>query len=309
MEHNLDSTFNKRWEFFYGKNNLSKILKALKEEDPRFIIPNSLKTNKNELKDILSKKGFEFSYVNDFDSLLVNYEPFNIVSTPEYLSGFFSIHALTSIIPPSNISLNPNNLIFDLAAAPGIKTGILAQKMGNKGTILAIEKSKARISALRANLSRLGVLNTIIIMFDSTRLPELKLMADHILLDAPCSGTGLKHTKNKRLRHRIKNDINRHASLQSKLLNKAWNQLKPGGTLIYSTCSLEPEEGEVQIDDFINHHENEVELLSLNCNIGQSGSKTNWIEPFRHNLKNTRRIFPGKGIDGFFVAALHKKVL
>ncbi|MHA1214048.1 MAG: RsmB/NOP family class I SAM-dependent RNA methyltransferase [Candidatus Hodarchaeales archaeon] len=306
MEFDLDSSYSKRWELFYGKNKLSEILEALKQEDPRFIIPNSLKTNKNELKDLLSSKGFELSHVDNFDSLIVNYEPFNIVSTPEYLSGYFSIHALTSILPPSNFNLNPEDLVFDLAAAPGIKTGILAQRMSNKGIILAIEKSKARISALRANLSRLGISNTIILMFDSTRLPELKIKANHILLDAPCSGTGLKHTKNKRLRHRIKHDIIRHASLQSKLLESAWHQLKQGGTLIYSTCSLEPEEGEVQIDNFINKHENEAELLPLNCNLGNPGKDTKWIEPFRHNLKNTRRIFPGPGLDGFFIAALQK---
>ncbi|MFX0206549.1 MAG: RsmB/NOP family class I SAM-dependent RNA methyltransferase [Candidatus Hodarchaeota archaeon] len=245
---------------------------------------------------------------NDFNILIIKHEPFNIVSSPEYLTGYFSIQSLTSLIPPKCLQPNLNSLVADLAASPGIKTCLLAQKMENHGTIIAVEKSKSRVAALKANLARMGVWNAIVLNYDATLFPKLNTQADHILLDAPCSGTGLKTTKDKRIKPRKLKDVFRQAKKQKNLLESAWKQLKPNGTLVYSTCSLEPEEGEVQINEFLERHAEEVKLQPVPFNIGFPGNKTNWKIPLHHYLKNTKRIFPDIGCDGFFVAIL-KKVL
>ncbi len=304
----IPEEFIKRWETFYGKFRTESITTNLKKTDPRIIVPNSLKTKLSSLKLQLERKNFKFEETNEFNGLIVKFEPFNIVSTPEYLSGMFSIQALSSLIPPLSLQSSPNSIVTDLTASPGIKTCFLAQQMNNEGTIIAIEKSKLRISALKANITRMGVMNTIILNFDAVMFPKLDIFVDHILLDAPCSGTGLKLIKNKRLGPRILKDIFRMAQRQEILLENAWKQLKPNGTLVYSTCSLEPEEGEVQINNFLDHHENEAILLSIPFNIGSPGNETTWESPLHPQLVKTKRIFPKQGYDGFFTAILKKVI-
>jgi 16S rRNA C967 or C1407 C5-methylase (RsmB/RsmF family) len=154
----------------------------------------------------------------------------------------------------------------------------------------------------------MGVFNTIILNGDSRLFPKLNIKVDHILLDAPCSGTGLKLKKNKRLKPRILHDIHRHAEIQNDILEAAWKQLKVKGTLVYSTCSLEPEEGEVQISNFLSRHGKGVEILPINKVNGISGDKTIWKENLDPQVSKTKRIFPSQGMDGFFIALL-KKVL
>ncbi len=306
-QNNIPMEFIERWKSFYGKSQTESIIHNLRQNEPRIIVPNLLKTNIPNLVLQLESNGFKFKKINEFNGLIVTFEPFNIVSTPEYLSGMFSIQALSSLIPPLSLQPSSNSIVADLTASPGIKTSLLAQQMNNRGTIIAIEKSSKRIPALKANLIRMGVLNTIILNLDSVLFPKLDIQVDHILLDAPCSGTGLKLTKNKRLRPRILNDIFRLAKQQEALIEKAWEQLKPNGTLVYSTCSLEPEEGEVQIENFLELHKNEVVLLSIPFDIGSSGSNTNWKTPLNTQLVKTKRIFPKLGYDGFFTAILKKR--
>jgi NOL1/NOP2/sun family putative RNA methylase len=298
--------FIERWEFFYGEDQAKTILTNLKQRDPRILAPNILKIQLSKLKSFLESKGFKLERRDDFNILIIKKEPFNIVSTPEYLTGYFSIQSLTSLIPPKCLQLNPNSLVADLAASPGIKTCLLAQEMKNRGTIIAIEKSKSRIPALKSNLARMGVWNTLVLNFDATSFPKLNLHPDYILLDAPCSGTGLKTTKDKRIKPRKLKDIFRHVKKQKMLLESAWKQLKPNGTLVYSTCSLEPEEGEVQINNFLEKHVEEAKLQPVPFNIGLPGNKTNWQSPLHHQLEKTKRIFPDTGCDGFFVAILKK---
>jgi NOL1/NOP2/sun family putative RNA methylase len=307
-ENIIPEVFIERWERFYGINNTKSIISNLKRSDSKIIVHNSLKIESSDLKRQLEKKGFKFEEANEFNGLIVKFEPFNIVSTPEYLAGMFSIQALSSIIPPVSLRPTRQSIVADLTASPGIKTCFLAQQMHNQGTIIAIEKSKQRISALKANIARMGVMNTIILNFDSILFPKLNIYVDYILLDAPCSGTGLKLPKNKRLGPRMLKDISRQVRRQKLLLEAAWSQLKPNGTLVYSTCSLEPEEGEVQISNFLNQHENEAVLSPPPFNLGIPGDKTNWKSSLHPQLSRTLRIFPKPGYDGFFTAIVKKVI-
>ncbi len=302
----LSREFIKRWESFYGNSQAENIQKALRKEDPKVITPNTMMINKTELRTKLEKTGFKFGDRNFDESLVLEREPFKIVSTPEYLSGLFTIQAQTSLIPPKSLSPTSGAIVADLAASPGIKTSLLAQIMKNKGIIFAFEKSQQRLPALKANIARLGVFNTIILHCDALNLSYLKTTFDHILLDAPCSGTGLKLGKNKRIEKRIIGDISRQANIQKLLLERAWKQLKVKGTLVYSTCSLEPEEGEFQINQFVEKHENKVEILPIPIKYGLSGINTSSRKKYNPQIINTRRIFPSPGMDGFFVALLKK---
>ena len=308
MREKIPEIFIKRWEGFYGISKTKSIVTNLKHIDSKLLVHNSLKIEFKVLKTQLEARGFKFEQISEFNGLIVQFEPFSIVSTPEYLGGMFSIQAISSLIPPLSLQPTSQSIVADLTASPGIKTCFLAQQMHNQGTIIAIEKSKQRIPALKANIVRMGVMNTMILNFDSILFPKLDIRVDHILLDAPCSGTGLKITKNKRLGPRMLKDISRQVQRQKSLLEAAWSQLKPNGTLVYSTCSLEPEEGEVQISNFLGRHENEAVLIPLPFNVGSPGNKTNWISPLHPELSKTSRIFPKPGYDGFFTAKIKKVI-
>ena len=305
--HAVSESFIERWKTFYGEDRTQQILSYLDRLDPRIISPNILKTTTGSLIRQMERKGFKFDYIDEFNALLVQKEPYNIVSTPEYLSGLFSIQALTSLLPSKVLGPSENSFVIDMTASPGIKTCLLAQEMSNEGTILAIEKSKNRLSALKANLVRMGVFNTIILNFDATKVHRLKIQADSILLDAPCSGTGLKLSKNKRLEPRLIKDITRLAKQQKNLLESAWQRLKENGTLVYSTCSLEPEEGEILIHDFLLDHKQEVIVQPLAVPGGFSGAETQWNINNHSLLENTKRFLPNIGVDGFFLAKLQKR--
>ena len=306
VETTISREFIERWKKFYGSKTTVKILSDLKQFDPRVLAPNILYTSKAQLQESLETQGFRFAVKSPFNTLTLEFEPFNIVATTEYLSGLCTIQSLTSLIPPNSLNPSPESLVADLAASPGIKTCLLAGLMNNTGTIFAIEKAKKRIPALKSNLARMGIYNTVILNGDARSFPELDIKVDHILLDAPCTGTGLKLKKNKRLERRLLNDVNRHALLQREMLDEAWKQLKVNGTIVYSTCSLEPEEGEAQINNFIARHKGQVNILPINFNTGIPGNNTLWTKTFDSQMSNTRRIFPSQGIDGFFIALMEK---
>ncbi len=305
-EKSIPREFSDRWRRFYGEKPTRNILEILEHSDPRIIAPNLLYTTKPELKQSLEKQGFRFKSQSQLGCLILDFEPFSIVASKEYLSGQFTIQSLTSIIPPKSLNPLSDSLVADMTASPGIKTCLLASSMKNTGTIFAIEKSKKRIPALKSNLARMGVYNTIILNGDARSFPKLDIKVDHVLLDAPCSGTGLKLSKNKRLEPRLIKDIKRHSQVQKELLDKAWSQLRVNGTLVYSTCSLEPEEGEVQINEFLTRHDGEVRVLPIKINIGVPGSNTQWDTVYHSQISKTKRIFPSQGMDGFFVTLMEK---
>ncbi|MHA1993471.1 MAG: RsmB/NOP family class I SAM-dependent RNA methyltransferase [Candidatus Hodarchaeales archaeon] len=306
IEKTISREFIKRWGNFYGRNITGRILRELGKSDPRILAPNTLYTSKRQLQENLENQGFRFATESPFNSLILDFEPFNIVATTEYLSGLFTIQSLTSLIPSKSLNPSHGSVVADLAASPGIKTCLLAELMKNTGTIYAIEKAKKRIPALKANLARMGIYNTVILNGDARSFPDLNIEVDHILLDAPCTGTGLKLRKNKRLERRVLNDVNRHAQTQREMLEEAWKQLKNHGTIVYSTCSLEPEEGEVQINNFIARHEGQIQVLPIGFKTGIPGNITRWNETLDSQIRNTRRIFPDQGMDGFFIALMEK---
>ena len=184
----------------------------------KVITPNILRISKAELRENLEQVGFKFEDQDFDESLVLLREPFKIVSTPEYLAGLFSIQAQTSLIPPKSLNPTPGKIIADLGASPGIKTSILAQIMKNTGTIFAFEKSQRRLPALKANIARMGVFNTIILHCDALNISDLNTTVDHILLDAPCSGTGTIRKSLKTLQMWNINSINKCAGVQKALL-------------------------------------------------------------------------------------------
>lgn len=223
-------------------------------------------------------------------------------STAEHLSGLFYIQEASSMLPVAALFADGAApvRVMDVAAAPGSKTTQIAAKMGNRGMLLANEFSASRVKVLHANISRCGISNTALTHFDGrvfgAALPEC---FDAILLDAPCSGEGVVRKDPDALKNWSLASNQAIAETQRELIDSAFHALRPGGTLVYSTCTLNREENESVIAWLLARYPQEVEVLLLG-ELFASADQALTPEGFLH-------VFPQiYDCEGFFVARLRK---
>lgn len=223
-------------------------------------------------------------------------------STAEHLSGLFYIQEASSMLPVAALFADGNSpeRVMDVAAAPGSKTTQIAARMGNRGAILANEFSASRVKVLHANISRCGIHNVALTHFDGrvfgAALPE---SFDAILLDAPCSGEGVVRKDPDALKNWSVESNLEIAATQRELIDSAFHALRPGGTLVYSTCTLNRDENEDVCLWLKAQYPDAVEFLPLN-DLFVSAQEAITPEGFLH-------VFPQiYDCEGFFVARLRK---
>ncbi len=223
-------------------------------------------------------------------------------STAEHLSGLFYIQEASSMLPVAALFAEGNTpeRVMDVAAAPGSKTTQIAARMGNHGAILANEFSASRVKVLHANISRCGIQNVALTHFDGrvfgAALPEA---FDAILLDAPCSGEGVVRKDPDALKTWSVESNLEIAATQRELIDSAFHALRPGGTLVYSTCTLNRDENEDVCLWLKAQYPDAVEFLPLN-DLFATADEAATPEGFLH-------VFPQiYDCEGFFVARLRK---
>jgi len=231
----------------------------------------------------------------------------DIGNTIEHALGYYYVQEAASMIPPLVLNPQPGEHVLDVAASPGSKSSQIASMMENSGILVANDVTGLRLAALGINLQRTGVVNSIITLCAGERIKGV--MFDKILLDAPCSGTGTIRKSLKTLLMWNPDMIKRLAGLQRKLLVNAWSLLKPGGTLVYSTCSQEPEEDEAIVDFAIkNLSDVKVEQVKL-PHLKSTPPITSFDgKEYSPEVKKCLRLWPqDNDTEGFFVAKLVKK--
>ncbi len=220
----------------------------------------------NELKKRLEEKGVKLRKLDFCDYCFeVSHTPFSLSSTVEHLLGYFYIQDPNSMRPPLWLDLKQDDVVLDMCAAPGGKATHIAQF----STVVAVDINVARMRALKSNFIRMKLNNYIAYR---TNILKFEGKFDKILLDAPCTGTGVSERKVSR------EDVLTFQRIQRNLIDKAYELLNDGGTLVYSTCSVTREE-----------NENNLEYASSKFDI----------------IKYKR--FPKSKYNGFFVAKLVKK--
>ena len=230
---------------------------------------------------------------------------FDVGNLPEHQLGYVYVQDPASMIPPIVLDPKPGEFVLDLCAAPGSKTTQLAMMMANNGVLVANDVSGDRLKPLGLNLQRCGVMNTIVTVHANRHLPPV---FDRVLVDAPCSATGTVRRSLKALQMWSPGFVRRMAAEQRSILECGWRLLKPGGTLVYSTCTLEPEEDEGQVSAFLDRHP-DAEILLVDLPITRSPAVTSFNGAvYRQEVERCLRIGPeDNDTEGFFVAKLRKK--
>ena len=246
-------------EYFYknyGEEFTKKLLKANNEMPPFTIRVNTLKTSKSDLMSNLIELGFEIEETV-YDNALNILNPKGIIDTKYFDEGHFYVQDLGSILVASFLNPRENSSLLDLCAAPGGKSTHLAEIMKNTGEIIACDKSQSKIKLIQENANRLGVKNI------ETRVNDARVLNkdfidkfDYVLVDAPCSGTGLYRKKPDIKWNKDLEDIKSLAEIQLEILDKAKDYVKDGGELLYSTCSLSKIENDDVVNKFLENNKN-----------------------------------------------------
>lgn len=280
---------------------LEKFLASMEAPPRTFIRVNTLKIPATALLKRLRDKGFTLSETDMPDCYEMTSGPYSIGASAEHLTGNLYVQDMSSLLPSLALAPVPGELVVDMAASPGGKSTHLAQLMQNQGTLVVIEKEPLRMPGLLVNLGRCGVMNSVVYNMDATELPKLGVKADKILLDAPCTGEGVIAKDKSRKTSRAMDDIMFCSNAQRDLVDAAVASLKPGGALVYSTCSFAPEEDELIVDYAVKKHGMKVEPLDY----GLPGITSFKEYTFDPQVKNARRMYPHvHGTLGFFVARL-----
>src|SRR3990170_8206555 len=224
----------------------------------------------------------------------------SVGATAEYLLGLYSVQEAAAQIPASLFNKPDRKTVLDACAAPGGKTVQLADLMGNTGVVVALDVNKKRLAALSNHLERCRVSNAIVYNLDARQASRLNLKFDRILLDVPCSGNFASDKE--WFKRRTLNDIERNAKLQREILTEAVACLNAEGEIVYSTCSLEPEENEVNMNWAIKHLNLQIE--TINC-YGQNGLTDVFGSRLDVSVAHSKRIWPAE-TQGFFVCKLKR---
>ncbi len=204
---------------------------------------NTLKISRQKLKQRLESIGVKTSEIPFAGTgLFIDKSDFSVGSAVEYLLGYYYIQDAASQTAAELLSPSEGELVLDCCAAPGGKTTHISQMMKNKGIVIALDKKSSRLIALKNNIERMGCENIIVYNMDALDVQKLGLTFDKILLDAPCSGNFTQEFG--WFDKRDIDGIRMNAENQKKLLAACFSVLREKGALVYSTCSLEPEEDE-----------------------------------------------------------------
>ena len=278
----------------YEEDTVNMIIQGLHEKKIVTLRVNTIKSNKDEVKQELSKENINFKDVNWYkDALIIeNVREEQIQKLEIYKQGKIYLQSLSSMIPPIILDPKPGKNILDMAAAPGGKTTQMAAISDNKAFITACERNKIRGEKLKYNLQKQGIASVNVMLEDARNLSDF-FSFDKILLDAPCSGSGTDNVFKKNFTKEL---IQKSSKTQEILLKKALKILKPGGEMIYSTCSILQSENEKILEKSLKNTSAKLVPVKLSGEILCLPSK----------IKEVAVIAPNEMFEGFFVAKIVK---
>lgn len=276
------------WLYELGNSELKEawepILQDYNNDALLVIRTNTLKCTKDSLRQALQNQGIKVTtHLNAPDALIIQ-RKINVFKLPEFKGGYFEMHDVSSQLVGHFASPQPGMRVIDGCAGNGGKTLHLASLMKNKGKVIALDLFAGKLDTLRCRASRAGISIIETRTIDTTKVVKrLYSSADLVLLDVPCSGLGVLK-RNPEIKWRLQpNDLENLRKTQEDILNRYSLMVKPGGTLVYSTCSVLPSENALQVKKFLQ-----------TC-----GNQFDFVED--------RVVSPTEGFDGFYMAKMLRK--
>jgi NOL1/NOP2/sun family putative RNA methylase len=264
---------------------------------------NTLRTSDDVLINKLRTLGADLAKV-DFltHGYWIGKTSFSLGASFEYLLGHYSLQEAASQYAVEALNPSKEDLVLDMCAAPGGKTTQIAAYMENQGRLMALDINRRRLYALENTLERCGVENCVAYCSDARDMDFKGLTFDKVLLDAPCSGNYAADTDWFMKRRLV--DVVNNAEYQRTLLEAATRLLTSGGELLYSTCSLEPEENELNIQWLLENSDVKLEKVE---GPGSPGLTDVFGKTLSPDISKTMRLWPDEaGTQGFYVARVVK---
>lgn len=291
-----------RWLQRLGKEETIALCKANNENPPLTIRTNTLRTNRERLLEILLREGVKAHPTDLVPEGIILEGASSLTKLKSYQKGYFQVQDESSMLVAHVVSPEGGENILDACSAPGGKATHLAEKMGNVGKIIANEYHSEKVRLIEENAVRLGIDIIKTRTGDAVNLRKTYLgQMDRVLVDAPCSGLGVLRRKPDARWNKQPEQIKELTEIQLNILNSAAQCVKPGGVLVYSTCSIEPEENQDIVKRF----------LEENFDFQYSDLRKYLPEKLRENIsegKGYLQLYPQQyGTDGFFLSRLERK--
>ncbi len=269
-----------------GESIWSKEMAMQNKQADVILRVNTLKTNKKELQTALETENIETEFLNNHPYALRLIERANVFKTEAFKKGYFEVQDASSQLVADYLDVKPGMKVVDACAGAGGKTLHLASLMQNKGQLIAMDIYESKLKKLKLRARRNGVHNVELKVIDSTKpIKKLHEKADRLLIDAPCSGLGVMR-RNPDSKWKLQPEfIDNIKKTQAQILNDYSKMVKPGGKMVYATCSVLPSENREQVDKFLT---------------SEAG------KPFIF-VKDKSILAHESGFDGFYMALLEKK--
>lgn len=288
------------WQDAYGRENTFELLQSFVGKAPIYIRINTLKASFSELESSLRDHDAFLEPCDQLAGAGVLHCIGSPTELPEFQKGLFHVQDLSAQYVCEILDPKPGEAICDCCAAPGGKTFTIAQRMNGEGRITALDLYKGRVNLIKSGAQRLGILSITASMADMTQPIEDLPPMDRVLCDVPCSGFGVIRRKPE-IRYKSLAELRELPELQFTILKNASELVKPGGVLVYSTCTLNPRENGEVAERFLKEN-NGFEPIPID--LPEAGAFRRCVEEPPHHL--TMMPFAGAS-DGFFAAAFRKR--
>ena len=286
----------KNWINKFSLEFTEDLLEANKEKPSLYLRTNTLKISRDELIEKLKKEGVNCYIVPTIDEAIRVENLKNIENNQLFKDGLFTIQDISSMIVGKVMNPKENSLVLDVCSAPGGKTTHLATLMNNTGKVVSRDIFEHKLKLIQSTVDRLGLKNVDVESFDASVLDKDSIdKFDYVLADVPCSGLGIIRRKPE-IKYKEKAELKDLPNIQKTILDNASKYVKVGGTLIYSTCTIQDNENIEVIQDFLNLNDN-FKLVPINeVKVDLDNQDSGYL-----------KIYPNiHDIDGFFIAELER---
>ena len=281
----------------YGEKETFKILNGLNCTPKVTVRVNNLKYDYDEVFEELENLNYDITEGNVCPEAIVIKGGSGLESNPVFLEGKITVQDESAMLVAPLLDIKEGQIVIDLCSAPGGKTTHISELLNNTGEVLAFDLHAQKLDLIKNSAERLGITNIKLAEMDGTKLDaKLVGLADRILIDVPCSGLGIIRKKPEIKWNKKRKDLKELVFVQRDIMENAWEYLRKDGIMIYSTCTLNKEENEENIEWFLNKHK-DAEIIKVFIGNGDN---------FKYDKLGTLTILPNEYMDGFFVAKIKK---